>query len=78
MARIGLISISDGREFVHRDLEGFIGAAQDRLAAALRSAGHEVVVARAAVNSNAAAVSVAREVDAARPDLTVLHYAVWA
>ncbi len=78
MARIGLISISDGRDFVHRDIRDFIAAAQERLAAALRGAGHDVVVASAIVHSNDMAVSLAREVDAQQVDLTVLHYAVWA
>lgn len=78
MARIGLISISDGRDFVHRDIRDFIAAAEARLAAALRQAGHDVVVASAIVHSNDMAVSLAREVDAQDVDLTVLHYAVWA
>jgi L-fucose isomerase len=78
MARIGLLSISDGRDFVAREVEEFVGAAEKRLAAALRSAGHEVVAAPAAVSTNEQAVVFARELDDARPDLTILHYAVWA
>jgi L-fucose isomerase len=78
VARIGLVSVSDGRDFVHRDVEEHIAGAEGRLAAALRSAGHEVITAPAAVTSNEQAVRFAREVDAARPDLVVFHYAVWA
>ncbi|RJO73813.1 fucose isomerase [Nocardia panacis] len=78
MARIGVISISDGRDYVHAGIADFLRAAEDRLAAALAAAGHRVVRGRAPVSDNALATAVAREVAAAGVDLTVLHYAVWA
>ncbi|MFI0366628.1 L-fucose/L-arabinose isomerase family protein [Actinomadura sp. 1N219] len=78
MARIGVLSLSDGRPYVQDGIGDFIRAAEDRLVAALRAAGHEVVTAGAPVTSNALAARLAREVDAAGVDLTVLHYAVWA
>ncbi len=78
MARIGILSISDGREFVHRDIRDFIAAAEAKVVAGLREAGHDVVVAAGSVDSNEAAVRLAREVDAQDVDLTILHYAVWA
>jgi L-fucose/D-arabinose isomerase len=78
MARIGLLSISDGREFVHREVREFIGAAEARIVAALRAAGHDVFPAAESVSSNEAAVRLAREVDRHDVDLTILHYAVWA
>lgn len=78
MARIGVISISDGRDYVHAGIADFIGAAENRLVEALTAAGHEVIRGAAPVSDNALAGSVAREVAAAGVDLTVLHYAVWA
>jgi L-fucose/D-arabinose isomerase len=78
VARIGVISVSDGRDYVHGGIAGFIQAAEDRLAARLGDAGHEVIRGRAPVSSNTLATSVAREVAAAGVDLVVLHYAVWA
>jgi L-fucose isomerase len=78
MSRIGLISFSDGREFVHRDIAEYIALAERRLAELLSQAGHEVACADDSVNSNEAAVRLARQIDARDVDLTILHYAVWA
>jgi L-fucose/D-arabinose isomerase len=52
MARIGLLSISDGRPYVHHDTTTFVRAAEDRLASALEAAGHDVVRAGELVTSN--------------------------
>ncbi len=78
MARIGVISISDGREHVHARNAEFIRSKQDALVASLRSAGHEVVTGHELVSTNTAATSVARRVAGADVDVTVLYYAVWA
>ncbi|WP_433621587.1 L-fucose/L-arabinose isomerase family protein [Nocardia sp. CA-120079] len=78
MARIGVMSVSDGRDYVHAGIAEFIESAEDRLVAGLRAAGHEVIRGAAQISTNALAGSVAREVAAAGVDLTVLHYAVWA
>ncbi|MFI6867473.1 L-fucose/L-arabinose isomerase family protein [Nocardia sp. NPDC050406] len=78
MARIGVISFSDGRDYVHAGIADFITATEDRLVAELKSAGHTVIRGSATVSGNDRAVAVAREVAAAGVDLTVLHYAVWA
>ncbi|MEU2254834.1 L-fucose/L-arabinose isomerase family protein [Nocardia xishanensis] len=78
MARIGVISVSDGRDYVHTGIADFIRTTEDRLVDALTAAGHEVVRGREIISDNALAGSVAREVAAAGVDLTVLHYAVWA
>lgn len=78
MARIGILTMSDGRDFVHRDLEGFCKKSEERLAGALEGAGHEVVRAREVVWTNRLAVSEARRVADGRPDLTVFNYPVWA
>ncbi|MFD9890129.1 L-fucose/L-arabinose isomerase family protein [Amycolatopsis sp. NPDC059027] len=78
MARIGVINISDGRDYVHGGIADFIRSNEDKLVASLTAAGHEVVRAPSAVSANTLATSHAREIDAANVDLTVLHYCVWA
>ncbi|TDP91109.1 L-fucose/L-arabinose isomerase family protein [Labedaea rhizosphaerae] len=78
MARIGVINISDGRDYVHDGIAQFILDNEDKLVAALTVAGHEVVRGRAPVSTNTLATSVAREVAAQDVDLTILHYCVWA
>ncbi|WP_084959242.1 L-fucose/L-arabinose isomerase family protein [Thermoactinospora rubra] len=78
MARIGVLSMSDGRDYVARDLVDHITSATGGLARALRDAGHEVIVAPEIVWTNELATSQARWVADMRPDLTVFNYAVWA
>ena len=78
MARIGVISISDGRAHVHARNAEFIQGKQDGLVRSLKQAGHEVVVGEDLVADNAQATAVARGVAASDVDVTVLYYAVWA
>lgn len=78
MARIGVISISDGRGHVHARNTDFIQSKQDTFVGALRAAGHEVVAGRDLVSTNVLANSVSREVAAADVDLTVFYYTVWS
>ncbi|WP_433328005.1 L-fucose/L-arabinose isomerase family protein [Spirillospora sp. CA-294931] len=78
MARIGLLTMSDGRDFVAGDIAEFAGRAEDALAAVLEDAGHEVVRAREMIWTNELATTEARRVAAVRPDLTIFHYPVWA
>src|SRR4051812_16419822 len=78
VARIGILSLSDGRDFVHGDVADFIPRASDPLCAALRDAGHEVIAAPEIVWTNELATSQARWLADQRPDLTLFHYAVWA
>ncbi|NRQ30272.1 L-fucose/L-arabinose isomerase family protein [Nonomuraea sp. NN258] len=78
MARIGLLNLSDGRDFVARDLVDHITNASTELAEALRKEGHEVIVAPEIVWTNALATSQARWLADQRPDLTIFNYAVWA
>jgi L-fucose isomerase len=78
VARIGLISISDGRDHVHARNAEFIRSKQDELTRSLTSAGHEVVTGRDPVATNTLATAVAREVAAAGVDVTIFYYAVWS
>ncbi|GAA4005641.1 L-fucose/L-arabinose isomerase family protein [Allokutzneria multivorans] len=78
MARIGVISFSDGRDYVHDGIRDFIATTEDKLVDRLTAAGHEVVRGKEIVATNTGASAVARQVAAAGVDLTVFHYAVWA
>lgn len=78
MARIGVISISDGRSYVQQGIKDFVAGYEDKLVQQLRAAGHEVIRGDEQITSNRVASSVARKVNAANVDLTLLHYAVWA
>jgi L-fucose isomerase len=78
VARIGVINISDGRDYVHSGIADFIKANEDKLVASLRAAGHETVRAEAPASSNTLATALAAKVAEHKPDLVVLHYSVWA
>jgi L-fucose isomerase len=78
VARIGVISISDGRDHVHARNADFIQSKQDGLVSTLRAAGHEVVTGSDLVATNDLAVKVARGVAAADVDVTIFYYAVWS
>jgi L-fucose isomerase len=72
------LTFSDGRDFVHRDIEGFTREVEDQLARALAAAGHEVVRADEVVWTNEGATAAARRVAASQPDLTIFNIPVWA
>jgi L-fucose isomerase len=78
LSRIAVLSFSDGRDFVNRDVAAFVAEAEHRVVSALAALGHEVVASGPPVTSTSEAVTAAREAAAARPDLTVFHYAVWS
>ncbi|MBN1528864.1 MAG: hypothetical protein JW895_07365, partial [Thermoleophilaceae bacterium] len=78
VSRVAVLSFSDGREAVHRDLVERVGSAQDTLTAGLREAGHEVLAGEQIVTSSETALTEARRVADWRPDLVVFHYSVWA
>src|SRR5438552_4441241 len=76
--RIGLLTMSDGREFVHRHIEGFARDCEERIAAALQAEGHDVIRAGSLPWTNDLATAEARRVADSRPDLTIFNYPVWA
>lgn len=78
MAKVGLLTVSDGRASVHGDVGGFAAGVESRIAAALAESGHTVVRAAEVVWTNELAVSEARRIADGRPDLTILNIPVWA
>ena len=78
MAKVGLLTMSDGREKVHRDVEKFARGVENEVVEALERAGHEIVRAREPIWSNRLATNEARRIAAERPDLTVFNIPVWA
>jgi L-fucose isomerase len=78
MATVGLLTVSDGRASVHRDIAAFAAVVEDRIAAALERSGHTIVRAQEVVWTNELAVSEARRIADARPALTVINIPVWA
>lgn len=75
MARIGLLTMSDGRDFVASDADGFCRGAESVLTDAL-------IRARARGDPSTGADHVQRtahgRLSDQRPDLTIYHYPVWA
>jgi L-fucose/D-arabinose isomerase len=78
MARVGILSPSDGRDFVTRDTDEFVLDAERRLTQFLTDTGHEVVAAGVPITSTSLATSEARRIAATQPDVTIFNYAVWA
>lgn len=78
MTTVGLLTVSDGRPSVHREIAGFSAAVEDRIAARIREAGYDVVRGLAQISDNELAVSEARRVADARPALTIINIPVWA
>jgi L-fucose isomerase len=78
VARIGILTLSDGRKQVFDDLESYCRTSEDRLAAALEAKGHEIVRAHEIVGSAQIAVREARRINCARVDLALASFPVWA
>ncbi len=67
MARVGLRSCPDGRSFVNQDLRGFLHGLEQRIANALRTQGHEVLISPSIIAENQFAVNEAAILAAGRP-----------
>ena len=78
MSRVGILTFSDGRDFVSKGLEEFALNVERRIAAACEAFGAEVVRGTAPITSSTMAVREARRLAAQRPDLTIFNYPVWA
>jgi len=78
MATVAVLTFSDGRDFVHRDLVDFLATSEQGVVELLEAAGHEVLRAPEPVHANVTATQYARELAAQRPDLTIFSIPVWA
>lgn len=77
MSRVGILSFSDGREFVHHGIASFVADVEARIATACAASGHEVIRAIEPITSSEVAVAEGRRLAAQRPDLTIFNYPVW-
>ncbi len=78
LAKVALLTVSDGREPVHAEIAGFAARVEGEIAAALSERGHEVVRANELVWRSELAVAEGRRLADHRPDLTVINIPVWA
>lgn len=76
--RVGILTFSDGRPFVAKDIEETNLAFQARLVRALEGAGCEVVVPSASITTAEGARAEAERLAAAGCQCTIFNYAVWA
>lgn len=77
MTKVGILTFSDGRDFVNEELIELNRGFEDRLRACLEINGHEVVTGET-VWTSALASSEARKLAAAGCEATIFNYAVWA
>jgi L-fucose/D-arabinose isomerase len=76
--KVGILTFSDGRDYIHRSLEALNRRYQRELAAALEATGEvEAVEGREIVWSNRVANAEARRLAEAGCDLTICNYAIW-
>jgi len=76
--RVGIITFSDGRDFVHRDLIDMNREFQNRLVRALEATGEvEVVVASEIVWKPSLAKKAGKEMMKAEVEATIFNYAIW-
>ncbi len=78
MARIGVLSFSDGRTYVHEGIAAFVRDVENRLVAHLRREGHDVRCGGVPITSNEVALREARALGSERYDLVIFNYPVWA
>ncbi len=78
MATVGILTFSDGRDFVAADVEAINRDFQGRLMRRLETDGHRVVAGEEIVWTNEGAVREAKRLAAAGCDCTIFNFAVWA
>jgi L-fucose/D-arabinose isomerase len=78
MTKVGLLTVSDGRPSVHREVTDFSAGVEARIAERLEQAGYEVVRGQEQIWTADRAVSEARRIADARPALTIINIPVWA
>jgi len=78
VAKVGILTFSDGREFVHRDLIEMLVGFESRIRARLLADGHEVVCGEEIVWTTELAKREAQRLAHVGCDATLFNYAVWA
>ncbi len=78
MARVGVITFSDGRPPVHQELLSMNLQFQNNLVKKLEEEGHEVVVADEPPWNNETAVKAGKKMQLSDVDCTIFNYAIWA
>ncbi len=78
MTTVGLLTVSDGRPSVHRDVRDFAADVENRIAGRLAEADYAVIRGQELISTNELAVSEARRIADARPALTIINIPVWA
>jgi L-fucose isomerase len=76
--KFGILTFSDGRDFVAKDLVGFATGVESTIAGRLEALGHKVVRGTQVISSHQAATTEARRIADSRPDLTIFNIPVWA
>ncbi|HIP92353.1 MAG TPA: fucose isomerase, partial [Thermotoga sp.] len=77
--KVGLISFSDGREYVHKNLEQIVRKFEDRIAKKLEETGEiEVIRASEVVWKPSIAKKEGRRLAELGAEVTIFNYAVWA
>jgi len=75
--KVGILTFSDGRDYIHKNLEALNRRYQEGLAAALTKAGVEVVPGREIIWNQKVAQAEGRRLTEAGCDLTICNYAIW-
>jgi len=75
--RVGILTFSDGRDYIHKDLEPLNRRYQQGLAATLEQAGVEVVQGEEIIWNQRVAQAEGRRLAQAGCDLTICNYAIW-
>lgn len=75
--KVGILTFSDGRKYIHEDLLETNQRYQDRLVKALEAAGCEVVAGEEIVWSSTVAQREARRLAEAGVHLTIFNFAIW-
>ncbi|HVU67892.1 MAG TPA: hypothetical protein VHD63_12205, partial [Ktedonobacteraceae bacterium] len=77
MTKIGILTFSDGRAFVAREVDELNRRSQSRLQHRLEADGYTTVASDEIICTNEQAVSEARKLAAAGCDCTIFNFSVW-
>ncbi len=76
--KVGILTLSDGREYLHNEHKDMLLAYQNDIAKALEETGEfQVVQGRQAINTNTAAKEEAVRLQENGVEATIFNYAIW-